>query len=140
MASTVQFVDPTINVKNVSRAAEWYRRMLGLKVAMTMPENSKKPSFVRLVNDAGAAIMIGDGSDPMAQRKPSKATSEAIASRKAPKVVSFYFRVDKDIDALYRSAKRKGAKVLSPPTDMPYGMREFHLRDPDGYDVGVGQG
>lgn len=140
MVATVQFVDPTINVKNVARATDWYRRMLGFKVAMAMPEKSKKPSFVRLVNDAGAAIMIGDGSDPMAQRKAPKATTEAIASRKAPKVVGFYFRVDKDIDPLFRSVKRKGAKVVSPPTDMPYGMREFHLQDPDGYNVGVGQG
>ena len=69
----------------------------------------------------------------------SKATADAIASRKAQRVVSLYFRVDKDVDALYRSARRKGAKVLSPPTDMPYGMREFHLRDPDGYDVAVAQ-
>ena len=139
MAATVEFVDPVLTVKNVARSAEWYRRMLGLKVAMTMPEKSKKPSFIRLVNDAGAAFMVGNGSDAMAGTKAPKEVTEAVASRMAPKVVGFYFRVDKDIDALYRSARRKGAKVLSPPTDMPYEMREFHLRDPDGYDVGIGQ-
>jgi len=140
MPTVVQFVDPTINVKNVARSADWYSRMLGLKVELAMPDK-KKPSFVRMTSGEprGVAIMLGDGSDPMTGKKAPKATADAIASRKAQRVVSLYFRVDKDVDALYRSARRKGAKVLSPPTDMPYGMREFHLRDPDGYDVAVAE-
>ena len=140
MPATVQFVDPTIKVKNVARSAEWYSRMLGLRVETAMPDK-KKPSFVRMTtgDPRGVAIMLGDGSDPMSGKKAPKATADAIASRKAPRVVSLYFRVDKAIDALYRSARRKGANVLSPPTDMPYGLREFHLRDPDGYDVAVAQ-
>ena len=140
MAATVQFVDPVINVKNVARSADWYRRILGLKVEVAMPDR-KKPSFVRMTtgDPRGVAIMLGDGSDPMSGKKAPEAMADAIASKKAQRVVSLYFRVDKDIDALYRSARRKGAKVISPPTDMPYGMREFHLRDPDGYDVAVGE-
>ncbi len=138
MAAQVKFVDPVIYVKNVPRSAEWYTRMLGMKVEDAMPDK-KKPRFVRLTN-GNVALMIGDGSDPVSGRKTPKTTAEAIGARKAQKVVSFYYRVDKDLDDLYRSTKRKGAKVISPPADMPYGMREFHLRDPDGYDIAFGQG
>lgn len=138
MPAKLTFVDPYIRVKNVPRSAQWYRSMLGLKVGMAMPEN-KRPTFVRLIAPSGMALMISDGSDPMSNKKAPKATTDAIAARKAQRVVTFYYRVDKDIDSLFRSVRRKGAKVVSQPQDMPYGMREFAVRDPDGYEVAVGQ-
>ena len=138
MTATVTYVDPHIRVKNVSRSADWYKRMFGLKVGMAMPDN-KKPAFVRLINQKDAAVMISDGADTTTGRKAPKAIVDAVAARKAQRVVSFYYRVDRDIDALFVSVKRKGAKVVSPIQDMPYGMREFTIHDPDGYEVGVGQ-
>src|SRR3990172_13034040 len=107
MPTVVQFVDPTINVKNVARSADWYNRMLGLKVEVAMPDK-KKPSFVRMTSGEprGVAIMLGDGSDPMSGKKAPKATADAIASRKAQRAGRRCFRGDKGIDALYRSARR----------------------------------
>jgi len=37
-----------------------------------------------------------------------------------------------DVDAHYRHAKSAGAKIDSPPTDQPYGQREYSARDPEG--------
>lgn len=140
MASKLEYVDPLIRVKNVPRSAQWYSRMLGFKAAMAVPDK-KNPAFIRMNTggDNGLAFMISDGTDPVNGKKAPKATAEAIASHKAQRVVSFYFRVDKDVDTLFSSVKRKGAKVVSPVQDMPYGMREFTMRDPDGYEVAVGQ-
>ena len=137
MATTVKAIDPWIRVKNVGRSAEWYRRMLGFQVEMAIPD-AKSPRFVRLSN-GDAALMISDGSDAMSGKRAPKATVEAIAARKVPRVISFYFRVDDGVDALYRSVRRKGAKIVQPPTDQPYGERDIILKDPDGYEVGVGQ-
>jgi uncharacterized glyoxalase superfamily protein PhnB len=137
VATMVKFVDPNIRVKNVVRAAEWYQRMLGLKIEMAMPDK-KKPAWVRLTNGQ-IALMISDGSDPVSGKAAPKLTTEAIAARKAQRVVSLYFRVDDGIDALYRSAKRKGAKISMELADQSYGMREFAMKDPDGYEVAVGQ-
>lgn len=136
----VTFIDPYIRVRNVGRSADWYKRMLGFEVGMAMPDK-KRPAFVRMHVDgpAGAALMVGDGSDPMSGKKVPKAISEAMAARKAQRVVSFYYRVDKGIDDLFRSVKRKKAKVVLPLQDMDYGMREFTILDPDGYEVSVGQ-
>ena len=140
MASKVQQIDSYIRVKNVAHSADWYKRMLGLKVAMAMP-NQKTPSFVRLNGGDGSsfAIMIGDGSDPASGKKASKSVSSAIAARKAQHVVSLYITVDKDVDGLHASLKRRRVKIDSPPEDMPYGMREFRVRDPDGYEVAIGR-
>ncbi len=140
MASKVRQIDSYIRVKNVARSADWYKRMLGLKVAMAMP-NQKKPSFVRLNGGdaSGFAIMIGDGSDPTSGKKAPKSVSDAISARKAQRVVSLYITVDKDVDGLHNSMKRRRVKIDSPPEDMPYGMREFRVRDPEGYEVAIGR-
>ncbi len=138
--SKVTMIDPYIRVKNVARSVDWYKRMLGMQIEMAVP-NKKNPAMVRMNagNPDGVALMIGDGSDPMTGKKAPTSVTSAIAARKAQKVVSFYFRVDKKIDSLFESAKRKKAKIDQPIMNMDYGMREFSMRDPDGYLVSVGQ-
>ncbi len=37
-----------------------------------------------------------------------------------------------DVDAHYRHARTAGATIDSPPTDQPYGQREYSARDPEG--------
>lgn len=138
IAATVQHADPHIRVKDVARAAEWYSRMLGLTVEMAMPDK-KAPTFVRLGNEAGVAMMISNGGDPMKGKPPTKLVSQAISARKAQRVVDIYYRVDTDIKKLYSSVKRKGAKISQELTEQPYGMLEFAMKDPDGYTVNVGQ-
>lgn len=88
---------------------------------------------------AGGAIMLSDGSDMATGKKAPQAIANAIAAHQAQKVVDLYFRVDRDINKLMQSAKRKGAKVTRGLANQPYGMREFTMRDPDGYLVTVGQ-
>lgn len=48
-----------------------------------------------------------------------------------------YVAVD-DCDALYERAKAAGATILEPPTDRPYGSREFMCADPEGNVWGFG--
>jgi uncharacterized glyoxalase superfamily protein PhnB len=38
-----------------------------------------------------------------------------------------------DVDAHYRQARARGARVESEPTDQPYGQREYGARDPEGH-------
>ena len=133
----VTFIDPYIRVNNVKRSADWYKRMLGFETAMAMP-NKSKPTFVRMISPAGAAIMIGDGGDATAGKKAPANVKNAISARKAQRVVSLYLRVPRGINALYETCRRKRAKVVQAIVTQPYGMRDFSIRDPDGYEVGVG--
>ncbi len=133
----VQFIDPYLRVKNVKRSADWYKRMLGFETAMAMP-NKSKPTFVRLVSPTGAAIMIGDGGDATAGKKAPANVKKAISARKAQRVVSLYLRVPHGINALYDTCRRKRATVIRPIVTQPYGMRDFSIRDPDGYEVEIG--
>ena len=138
--SKVTMIDPYIRVKDVARSVDWYKRMLGMQIEMAVP-NKKNPAMVRMNagDPDGVALMIGDGSDPMSGKKAPASVTSAIAARTAQKVVSFYFRVDKKIDSLFESAKRKKANIDQPIMNMDYGMREFSMIDPDGYLIAVGQ-
>ncbi len=44
------------------------------------------------------------------------------------------------VDALHAIAVAKGMNVTYPPTDEPWGVREFHLRHPDGHTFRIGSG
>ncbi|ARH95185.1 VOC family protein [Streptomyces sp. MOE7] len=45
--------------------------------------------------------------------------------------VGVYVRVE-DTDAHYRRAERAGVEILMPPTDEPYGSRDYMARDAEG--------
>ena len=38
----------------------------------------------------------------------------------------------RDVDALYKELLERKAIIRMPPTDMPWGLREMHVADPDG--------
>jgi len=41
----------------------------------------------------------------------------------------------KDVDALHEAAVARGVTVLHAPEDRPFGLREFVVRDPSGFDL-----
>jgi ketosteroid isomerase-like protein/uncharacterized glyoxalase superfamily protein PhnB len=45
-----------------------------------------------------------------------------------------------DVDALHEACVREGLEVLRPPRDEPWGVREMHLRHPDGHVFRIGTG
>lgn len=45
-----------------------------------------------------------------------------------------------DVDAVYRHCLDQGLEVTWPPTDMPWNVREMHVRHPDGHVFRIGRG
>ena len=45
-----------------------------------------------------------------------------------------------DVDEVYRQCVAAGLDVTFPPTEMPWNVREMHLRHPDGHVFRVGRG
>lgn len=45
-----------------------------------------------------------------------------------------------DVNACHAECLREGIEVLWPPTDMSWGVREMHIRHPDGHVFRVGTG
>jgi uncharacterized glyoxalase superfamily protein PhnB len=44
-----------------------------------------------------------------------------------------------DVEALFDELKGRGAAIVYTPVVQPYGMKEFAVRDPNGYVLGFGQ-
>jgi uncharacterized glyoxalase superfamily protein PhnB len=49
------------------------------------------------------------------------------------------FQWVRDVDSYYREVVDRGAEVIGEPTDRPYKIREFTVRDPNGIDLVFGQ-
>ena len=49
------------------------------------------------------------------------------------------FWVD-DVDAIHEHCQAQGLDVTWPPTDMPWNVREMHVRHPDGHVFRISQG
>ena len=47
--------------------------------------------------------------------------------------MSWWVDTPADVDAAHALALEHGLEVSWPPTDEPWGVREFHLRHPDGH-------
>jgi len=45
-----------------------------------------------------------------------------------------------DVDAVHRRCVEQGLEVAFPPTDMPWNVREMHLRHPDGHVLRISRG
>jgi uncharacterized glyoxalase superfamily protein PhnB len=45
-----------------------------------------------------------------------------------------------DVDAAYKHCVAAGLEITFPPTNMPWNVREMHLRHPDGHVFRVGRG
>jgi predicted enzyme related to lactoylglutathione lyase len=74
----------------------------------------------------GAVVMIGECVDDLA---PAETGSHSYFG---------YFEID-DLEAYAREIAARGAKILSPPADKPWGMREMPVRTAAGHRIMFGQ-
>jgi uncharacterized glyoxalase superfamily protein PhnB len=49
-----------------------------------------------------------------------------------------YVRVE-EVDELFRDFASRGAPIVFPPRDQPWGLREFAIRTPDGHRMTFGE-
>ncbi|MEO1248288.1 MAG: VOC family protein [Pseudomonadota bacterium] len=106
-----------VPVRDVAASVDFYRDALGFEVRFAAEDGS-----IAIVGRGPAALQLLKTDDEGAL----KATSTNIA---------LYIEV-KGLDALYESL-RSALDALPkarfrPPFEQPYGMREFHVKDPDG--------
>jgi uncharacterized glyoxalase superfamily protein PhnB len=105
---------PMLQSADLHRTEAWYREVLGFACTGRME------GWMRLERD-GAAIMFMQNSHLGAP--------QATATQ--------YVRVD-DVDGLWNAIAGRVTAEWG-PEDFDYGMREFAIRDPDGYLLSFGQ-
>ena len=118
-------ISPYFFVRDLAAAAEHYRDKLGFAFDRYWGD---PPVFVMVRRDRVQLMLRGPiyGGRPQPNRALDCDSWDAY----------LYVR---DADALHAELKQRGADIIRPPEDQPYGCRDFEVRDLDGYVLCFGQ-
>jgi catechol 2,3-dioxygenase-like lactoylglutathione lyase family enzyme len=114
---TVESIAPGFFVADLARSVDWYVRVLGFRVVFQAADYAGVqlgPAGIVLVHAAAPA---------------------GVAYKSA-----CHLRLASGVDEYAAQIEAAGQRLTAAPKDRPeYGMREAHVRDPDGNDIYIGQ-
>ena len=111
---SIRRVVPDISSERVEQSRDFYTGVLGFDLVMDL---GFVMTFASPTNPtAQITIMRSDGSSQLVPQ----VTVEVV-----------------DVEAVHAEAVRRGAEVVYPLTDEPWGVRRFFLRDPNGVVLNV---
>lgn len=132
---------PYLRVADLARSIAFYTDGLGFTVTDRMVDDGRTV-WARLAS-GGASIMLSaggarslehsDDDDHVHAPFPGPRQSDGIDVHTAT-----WLYTD-DVDAAHARLVAAGADVVEAPQEQPYGLRDFLVRDPDGYHYVVGQ-
>ncbi|WP_420349248.1 bleomycin resistance protein [Pelagibius sp.] len=115
---TIESAMTIVPVSDVRRSVAFYTETLGFETRFL----AEDASIAIVMREPAVGVQLLHCDDP----KALEATANNIA---------IYFHV-RGLDALYQDLKASLEALpegrLRPPFNQPYGMREFHVKDPDG--------
>jgi lactoylglutathione lyase len=124
----IKRLTPNLIVRNVEASLRFYREMLGLETAITLPDQS--PYIFASVSNGSVEIFFNDQTTIAAEYPKLAATIGGS--------LTLYMEVD-NLQAVLDRVQQAGAKISMPVTDQFYGMKEFTFEDQDGYTITIAQ-
>ncbi|RMG36705.1 MAG: hypothetical protein D6732_07880 [Methanobacteriota archaeon] len=117
-------LEPVLPVRNLPETLDYYTEKLGFKIDWTWGDPLDH-----------ASVSIGNENEghSHAHLQLSQADGEIKPFG------WFYFHVSRDLDVLFKRYAENGVEIVSEPKDMPWGMREFNIREINGYLFRFGQ-
>ena len=131
----VRSVRPILNVSDVSASLAWFK-MLGWKTTFVWEEDGREPGFAGTGSGDAEIFVCRDGQGSRDTRPSAFPFDESTGGV----WLSWFLDSPQEVDAMHARAIELGLDVTMPPTDEPWGVREFHLRHPDGHTFRVGSG
>lgn len=119
-------------VRDIGESIAYYRDILGFTPIMAVPED--KSSFSPELEDGKRylfAMVQSGGVEIMLQQDESLREDVGDFFTDIGASVTFYIRVD-DVDGWYETIAPK-VEIIKPIETTWYGMREFYIRDVNGY-------
>lgn len=127
-----QSVTPILNVSDLAQSFAWFEK-LGWQKAWDW---GSPPTF-GAVCDGSCEIFLALGAQGGRGKSELSRTGGAEGADAAEKGVWLSVLVD-DVDAVHAACVAADLDVTWPPTDEPWGLREMHVRHPDGHVLRVG--
>lgn len=125
---------PILNVSDFKASVAWFEK-LGWRELWSWGE---PPHFGGVGSGTCEIFLCQDGQGGRGRGANTRTFGEP-ADERADQGVWMTVWVD-DVDAVHREAVAAGIEVTFPPTDMPWNVREMHLRHPDGHVFRVSKG
>jgi len=127
-------ITPILNVSNIVESFTWFER-LGWSKAWDWGD---PPGFGGVCSGDVQIFLCENGQG--GRGKSSFASTSPLEGRdRSEGGVWMSIWVD-DVDVVYRHCLAQGIEVTFPPTDMPWNVREMHVRHPDGHVFRVSKG
>lgn len=112
---------PIFPVDDPLKTAEYYRDVLGFDINFKWED---PPTYIVLNRDDAVGIHLVKKQDNIKQSTTH----------------SSLFIFVHDVDVVYEEYQKSGADIISPIGDRDYGMRDFDIKDPNGYILVFGKG
>ncbi|MEY2758651.1 MAG: hypothetical protein RIR33_2429 [Pseudomonadota bacterium] len=131
----VRNVTPILNVSSVTASQDWFAKV-GWRAGFQWAPDGGEPGFGSVCTDTAEIFPCvgGQGSrGTILPRYPGDDVTDGVW-------MSWWVDSPDEVDALQDRAIAQGLTVTYPPTDEPWGVREFHLRHPDGHMFRVSAG
>jgi catechol 2,3-dioxygenase-like lactoylglutathione lyase family enzyme len=125
---------PILNVSDIQQSFAWFEK-LGWKKAWDWGS----PQTFGSVCSGEYEIFLCENGQGGRGRSAIKTTFGPEGDQAADKGAWIAIGVD-DVDAVHQHCLEQGLEVTWPPTDMPWSMREMHVRHPDGHVFRIGTG
>jgi catechol 2,3-dioxygenase-like lactoylglutathione lyase family enzyme len=121
---------PILNVSNIEESFVWFER-LGWKKGWDW---GTPPTFGGVCSGECEIFLCQDGQGG----RDVRPLSTAPGADEHTRGVWMSIWVD-DVDAIHRHCLERGIEITWPPTDEPWGVREMHVRHPDGHVFRISQ-
>jgi len=113
----------SLTVKDLQQSLVWYRDVVGFSEVRRVERDGKLRAVSLQAGDARIAINQDDGAKGWTRVK-----GEGF---------SLNITTTQNVDAIAKGIRERGGALETEPADMPWGVRMFRLRDPDGYKLGI---
>ncbi len=135
----VNKLTPNLEVRNIKEVVQFYNTVLGFTLIMAVPE--AQDGIEQSINDGKTyvyALMSKGNVEIMFQRTDTfKKDIEMLKDQSIGASATFYIEIE-GLDEFYNTIKNKVSEKTEPKTAW-YGMREFYIKDPNGYVLGFAE-
>jgi catechol 2,3-dioxygenase-like lactoylglutathione lyase family enzyme len=125
-------ITPILNVSNIEESFAWFEK-LGWKKGWDW---GTPPTFGGVCSGHSEIFLCLNGQGGRGKSPLPSTRGDDDAEDQG---VWMSIWVD-DVDAVHRRCLEQGLEVTWPPTDEPWGVREMHVRHPDGHVFRISKG
>jgi len=145
----ISHLTPILNVRDVNASIAWFEKWGWNKCwawydSIMMMDGDHRFPILQQSNRAGSPSFAAVGASESeiflcrdGQGGKGLSTSTDYEAHSLGVWMSIFVE---GVDEIYDKCVKEGLTVLMPPTNEPWGMREFHLQHPDGHVFRISQG